>query len=155
MHELEYENLCCCCIFCLKCWSFHFTVLLITSHLLSERYTDVLKKAAALEAANWDDRSPASSSLSASMLDYYFSCTKDNFGNLAQCHRLWPQQWKIYSLRSPRWKSADLLTNGHAPSNLPFLCLEKGYFNLSPFVLVFFENQPNNCFSSILIKILK
>ena len=63
MHELEYENLCCCCIFCLKCWSFHFTVLLITSHLLSERYTDVLKKAAALEAANWDDRSPASSSL--------------------------------------------------------------------------------------------
>ena len=36
-------------------------------------------------------------------------------------------------------------------TNLPFLCLEKGYFNLSPFVLVFFENQPNNCFSSIFI----
>ena len=98
MHELEYENLCCCCIFCLKCWSFHFTVLLITSHLLSERYTDVLKKAAALEAANWDDRSPASSSLSASMLDYYFSCTKDNFGNLALCHRLWPQQCTYIAL---------------------------------------------------------
>ena len=37
----------------------NFTVLLITSHLFSERQTDVLKKAAALEVANWDDRSPA------------------------------------------------------------------------------------------------